>query len=88
MLHIHHHPRSLLDVIQETEYKEQFESMQQAAGVSSNLDLVEACVTAETTNFELFKEVARLNQEAAEQQKAVSLLEHRAGKLRSGLLSC
>ena len=71
--------------MQEAEYKEQFESMQQAAGVSTNLDLVEACVGAESVNFELFKEVARLNQEAAEQQKAVSLLEQQAGKLRSGL---
>ena len=70
-------------VTQEAEYTEQFQSMQQAAGVASNLDLVEACVNAETTNFELFQEVARLNQEAARQQEAVSLLERQTGKLRS-----
>ena len=57
--------------------------MQQAVGVSSNLDLVDVCVRAETTNFELFQEVARLNQEAARQQEAVCLLERQTGKLRS-----
>ena len=51
---------SLLDTMQETEYREQFESMQQAAGVSSILDLVQACVNAETVNFELLIYVARL----------------------------
>ena len=42
-------------VVQEAEFQEHFESMQQAADVSSNLDQVEACVSADTVNFELFK---------------------------------
>ena len=50
---------SLLDTVQKAEYREQFESMQQAAGVSSILDLVQACVNAETVNFELLIYFAR-----------------------------
>lgn len=57
--------------------------MQQAVGAPSNLDLVDACVNAETVNFELFKEVARLNQEAAWIQQLVSQQQQQANKMRS-----
>ena len=56
--------------------------MQQAAGVSSNLDLVDACVNAETVNFDLFKEVARLNQEAARMQQLVSQQQLQSNNMR------
>lgn len=69
--------------VQEAEYSEQFHSMQEAAGVLTNLDLVEACVNAETINFELFKEVASMHAEAAQLQETLSQLERQAGKLRS-----
>lgn len=72
-----------LGMLQETEYAEQFRSMLQAAGVATNLDLVEACVSAETVNFELFKEVASMHAEAAQLQETVSQLERQAGKFRS-----
>ena len=55
VLNFLYHLSNMLDVVQEVQLQEQCESMQQAAGVSSNLDLVEACVSADTINFELFK---------------------------------
>lgn len=56
--------------------------MQQAAGTSSKAQLVEAYVTAEAANFELFNQVAGINAQAAELQDVIVQQQVTIGRLR------
>lgn len=56
--------------------------MQQAAGMSSRAQLVEAYVTAEAANFELFNQVAAINAQAAELQDVIVQQQVTIGRLR------
>ena len=69
--------------MQEAEAEEQFEHMQQAAGRSSKAQLVDAYVTAEAANFELFNQVAGIHAQAAELQDLIVQQQVNIGRLRS-----
>ena len=56
--------------------------MQQAAGMSSVSELVEAYVAAEAANFELFNQVAGINAQAAELQDHIVQQQVMIGRLR------
>ena len=58
--------------------------MRQAAGFSSTAQLVEAYVTAEAANFELFNEVAGINAQAVQLQDLIVQQQVTIGRLRSG----
>ena len=57
--------------MQEKEGEEQFERMQEASGMSSTAQLVDAYVTAEAANFELFNQVAGINTQTAQLQELI-----------------
>ena len=82
-----HAPQSIHRVthlwIQEAEAEEHFEQMQQASGMGSKLELVDAYVTAEAANFELFNQVAGINAQAAELQDLIVQQQVTVGRLRS-----
>lgn len=70
-------------MIQEAEAEEHFERMQQASGMGNKLELVDAYVTAEAANFELFNQVAGINAQAAELQDLIVQQQATVGRLRS-----
>lgn len=57
--------------------------MQQAGGMSSKMQLVDAYITAEAANFELFNQVAGINAQAAELQDLIVQQQVTVGRLRS-----
>ncbi|KAL3130935.1 Outer dynein arm protein 1 [Trebouxia sp. C0009 RCD-2024] len=67
---------------QEAEAEEHFERMQQASGMGNKLELVDAYVTAEAANFELFNQVAGINAQAAELQDLIVQQQATVGRLR------
>ncbi len=68
--------------MQESECEEQFGRMQQAAGMSSAAQLVDAYVMAEAANFELFNQVAGINAETAQLQELIVQQQVLIGRLR------
>lgn len=68
--------------MQEKEGEEQFERMQEASGMSSTAQLVDAYVTAEAANFELFNQVAGINTQTAQLQELIVQQQLLIGRLR------
>ena len=68
--------------MQEKEGEEQFERMQEASGMSSTAQLVDAYVTAEAANFELFNQVAGINTQTAQLQELIGQQQLLIGHLR------